>query len=111
MPIPQKEVPPPATLGEHLRHARTKRGIRQKDAALELGVAHDTYMCWEKDQKLPFPRYYPAIIQFVGYSPLPEPQTEGEKLRYERLTLGLTTKEMAKRLGIDQGTLIRRENA
>jgi transcriptional regulator with XRE-family HTH domain len=98
-------------LGEHLLCARQLRGIRQKDAAAILGVGHFTYMTWEKDQKVPFARYYPAIVAFVGYDPLPEPTTDGERLKRERLLLGLTSQEMADRLGIDQGTLLRRKSA
>lgn len=96
-------------MGEHLKRARQLKRIRQKDAADILGVGHFTYMTWEKDQKIPFPRHYPAIIEFIGYNPLPKPHSEGERLRHKRLNLGLTTKAMAKRLGIDQGTLLRRE--
>jgi hypothetical protein len=76
-----------------------------------LGVGHFTYMTWEKDQKIPFPRYYPAIIKFVGYNPLPEGRTEGARRKHERLALGLTSSQMADGLGIDQGTLLKRENA
>lgn len=96
-------------MGEHLLRARQLQGIRQKDAAVLLGVGHETYMTWEKDQKQPFPRYYPAIVSFIGYDPLPEPATDGERRKRERLLLGLTSEQMADRLGIDQGTLLRRE--
>lgn len=40
---------------------------------------------------------------------LPVPVTAGEQLKRERWLLGLTSQEMAVRLGIDQGTLLRRE--
>lgn len=99
----------PQTIGEHLKRARQLRRIRQKDAALELGVGHFTYMTWEKDQKIPFPRYYPAIIEFVGYNPLTEGTTEGECRKRERLTLGFTTTEMADHLGCDPSTVERWE--
>jgi transcriptional regulator with XRE-family HTH domain len=102
-------VEQPQTLGEHLKRARQLQGIRQKDAARILGVGHFTYMTWEKDQKVPFARYYPAIVSFIGYDPLPEPTTDGERRKRERLLFGLTSQEMADRLGIDQGTLLRRE--
>ncbi len=85
--------------------------LRQKDAASILGVGHFTYMSWEKDQKSPFPRYYPKIIDWLGYNPLPQAQSEGAKLKHERLTLGLTSSQMAKQLGIDQGTYLKRESA
>jgi transcriptional regulator with XRE-family HTH domain len=103
-------VEQPQTLGEHLKRARQLKGIRQKDAARILGVGHFTYMTWEKDQKVPFARYYPTIVAFVGYDALPAPVTEGERLKRERWLLGLTSQEMADRLGIDQGTLLRRES-
>jgi DNA-binding XRE family transcriptional regulator len=84
--------------------------MRQKDAAIILGVRQFTYMSWEKDQKRPLPRYYPSIVSFVGYDPLPPPTSEGEEFRRERLLLGLTSQEMADRLGIDQGTVLKREH-
>ena len=82
---------------------------RQKDAASILGIGHFTYMTWEKDQKIPFPRYYPAIIEWLGYDPFPKAQSQGEKARFERLRLGLTSREMAELLEIDQSTLLARE--
>lgn len=108
-PRPSALVENPQTLGEHLKRARQLKGIRQKDAAHLLGVGQFTYMTWEKDQSVPLPRYYPSIVTFVGYDPLPVPMTAGEQLKRERWLLGLTSQEMADRLGIDQGTLLRRE--
>ena len=74
-----------------------------------LGVGHFTYMTWEKDQKFPFARYFPAIVSFVGYDPLPEPQTDGERMKRARWLLGLTSREMAGRLGMDEGAMTRME--
>jgi DNA-binding XRE family transcriptional regulator len=96
-------------LGEHLKRARHLKHIRQKDAALELGVGQFTYMTWEKDQKIPFPRYYPAIIKFVGYNPLPEGTTKGQQMRRDRLARGLTQEQAAKVVGIDESTWWRQE--
>lgn len=108
--IPKPIIPKPVTLGQHLRQHRDKKKLRQKDAAKILGIGQFTYMTWEKDQKSPFPRYYPGIIAWLGYNPLPEAQTKGEQLRRQRLTLGLTSNQMADRLGVDQGTWLRFEN-
>jgi DNA-binding XRE family transcriptional regulator len=107
--IPKSTVLPPVTLGQHLKQKRIQDKLRQHDVATLIAVANFTYMTWEKDQATPFPRYYPKIIEWLGYNPLPEPQTEGGRLRRERLTLGLTSSQMADRLGIDQGTLLSRE--
>jgi DNA-binding XRE family transcriptional regulator len=107
--IPRDIVPPPVTLGQHLKQRRDKLKLRQRDVADILGVGQFTYMTWEKDQSEPRPRYYPVIIGWLGYNPLRVSATKGSRRRYERLSLGFTTDQMAARLGIDQGTLIRRE--
>jgi DNA-binding XRE family transcriptional regulator len=109
--IPRAIILPPVTLGQHLKQHRSRAGLRQKDVAKIIGCGHFTYMTWEKDQAAPYPRYYPAVIEWLGYDPLPEPQSEGARLRQERLRLGLTSQQMADMLGIDQGTLLTRENA
>ena len=106
---PSEILENPQTLGEHLKRARQIKGIRQKDAAVILGIGHFTYVTWEKDQKSPRPCYYPKIIEWLGYNPLAEPQTDGAWLRHDRLILGLTSSQMAERMGIDQGTLLKRE--
>jgi transcriptional regulator with XRE-family HTH domain len=51
----------------------------------------------------------PGIIRFLGYNPLPEANTFGERLVRQRTMLGLTQKETAQELGVDQGTLARWE--
>jgi transcriptional regulator with XRE-family HTH domain len=51
----------------------------------------------------------PAIIRFLGYNPLPAANTVAEQLIRHRTTLGMTQKEAAGRLGVDQGTLARWE--
>lgn len=51
----------------------------------------------------------PGIIKFLGYDPFPEPQTLGERLAAKRRMLGLSRKELAKRLGVDEETLARLE--
>ena len=51
----------------------------------------------------------PAIIRFLGYNPLPEGKTWGERLVRQRTTLGLSQKAAAARLGVDPSTLARWE--
>jgi len=47
--------------------------------------------------------YMPAIINFLGYNPLPPAQTIAEQLVQHRTSLGLMHKESAKLLDVDQG--------
>ena len=51
----------------------------------------------------------PAIIRFLGYNPLPEAEGWGQRLVRYRTTLGMTQKEAACQLGVDQGTLAKWE--
>ena len=75
-----------------------------------LGVATDTIFNWENGKGIRYPRYYPRILDWLGYDPFPEPSSSGEEMRFERYRLGLTSQEMASCLGIDQSTLLNREN-
>lgn len=47
----------------------------------------------------------PAIIEFLGYNPLPEAKTCGERLVRHRTALGLSQKEAARALDVAPGTL------
>jgi len=51
----------------------------------------------------------PAIIEFVGYNPLPPADGLGEELVRRRTTLGLSQKEAAVRMDVDPATLARWE--
>lgn len=47
----------------------------------------------------------PKTIEFLGYNPLITGQTFGQRVRLERLALGLSPKLAAQELGIDPSTL------
>lgn len=92
------------TLGARLRWRRLELGLRQSDAAPRLGIGESTLVNWEREQKEPSPRCYPAIIRFLANEPWPEPITLGERLRAERLRRGMSIKAAARHLQIDEGT-------
>jgi transcriptional regulator with XRE-family HTH domain len=46
----------------------------------------------------------PAIIHFLGYDPTPEPTTLPERMRDYRRKNGLTIKEAAHRMGVDESS-------
>lgn len=99
----------PKTLGEHLRRRRLELGLRQRDAAQELGIRPSSVLSWEKGTRRPADRYIPALIRFLGYDPRPVPVRLGDRLRAWRHHRGLSCKATAKHLGIDEGTLSRWE--
>ena len=51
----------------------------------------------------------PAVIKFLGYNPSPPPESWADRLVHGRTLLGLSQKESAKRMGVDQSTLARWE--
>ncbi|MGO9337543.1 MAG: helix-turn-helix domain-containing protein [Terracidiphilus sp.] len=61
---------------------------------------------WEGNATVPEVRYMPAIIQFLGYNPLPVGIGLPERLATERKALGLSQRKMAKRLGVDPATVM-----
>lgn len=61
-------------------------------------------MWWERDEREPFVSAYPAIIQFLGYEPWPEPTTLAEALKVERRRRGLEIRAAAALASADEGT-------
>jgi DNA-binding XRE family transcriptional regulator len=50
-------------------------GLLQHEVAAQLGVDKFTVLNWERGKTAPDVRYYPAIITFLGYNPLPQGAT------------------------------------
>jgi DNA-binding transcriptional regulator YiaG len=61
---------------------------------------------WESNATIPEVRYMPAIIQFLGYNPLPAASSLPERLATARRALGLSQRKMAAKLGVDPATLM-----
>jgi transcriptional regulator with XRE-family HTH domain len=94
----------PRTLGEHLRRFRLRRKLSQTAAARALEVNPSTILNWEKGHTRPPVEAMPALFQFLGYDPLPEPKTLPERLTAKRRTMGWSIREAARNLGVDPGT-------
>jgi transcriptional regulator with XRE-family HTH domain len=93
------------TLGDHIRKRRLDLGLYQKDVAKRLGVDENTIWRWERNESNPMVHHIPAIIRFLGYSPLPEPESLRDKLILRRKLLGVSQEAMAKQLGVNETTL------
>ena len=94
----------PTTLGEHLLRERTIRHLHQDEAAKVIGVCEATYLNWEKDQRKPAARQWPAVIKFIGTDPHPEPKTLCERMAATRRAMGWSMRAAARTVGIDEGT-------
>jgi transcriptional regulator with XRE-family HTH domain len=94
----------PRTLGEHLKRSRLKRKLTQIEAAQTLNVTAATILHWEKSHTKPPVKAMPALLQFLGYDPLPEPKTLPERLLAKRRTEGWSIRQAARKLGLDPET-------
>jgi magnesium chelatase family protein len=101
---PKPYAEAPKSLGQHLLRRRLTLGLTQPQAALQLGTTPDTVLLWEKGRASPIVRYFPAIFHFLGYDPFPRPQTFPENIGSKRRSLGLTTREAAALVGVDETT-------
>ena len=52
----------------------------QRDVAERIGVDTATVTNWERDHAAPEFRWLPAIVDFLGYDPRPQPATLGQAL-------------------------------
>ncbi len=77
----------------------------QSEVAQKLGTSESTINNWERHRSYPETRFYPGIITFLGYNPLPAPTTFAERLAYSRKTLGLSQGEVARLIGADQSSI------
>jgi transcriptional regulator with XRE-family HTH domain len=80
--------------------------LLQKQVADQIGVHELTITNWESNATVPEVRYIPAIIQFLGYNPLPAASSLPERLVTARRALGLSQRKMAAKLGVGPATLM-----
>jgi len=94
------------TLGDHIRKRRLDLALFQRDVADRLGANEASVWNWEKNRSSPALRFVPRIIEFLGYTPDDtKPESLGQRIVAFRRLRGLTQKELARRLGVDQSTL------
>jgi transcriptional regulator with XRE-family HTH domain len=96
-------------LGDHIRKRRLDLGLLQREVAEKLRVRPSTVQNWEGNATTPNYHRLKAIVQFLGYDPLPSTKTLGEQLVRYRQFRGLSQKQMASNLRVDPSTLARWE--
>ena len=97
------------SLGDHLKACRLDLGLTQKQAAVKLAVDAGSVGNWEISRTSIKTRYYPALIEFLGYNPLPEPTSPGQAIRRARMTRGWSRRKLACAAGLDEATVSRIE--
>src|SRR5580658_10924801 len=101
---PELEAESGETLGAQLRRRRRELRHRRIDAARLIGADPKSVMWWERNEREPLDRFWPAIIRYLGHEPWQETVTLGEQLRAERRRRGLAIFEVAQLMGVDEGT-------
>lgn len=99
------------TLGDHIRKKRLDLNLLQTDVASIIHVDEMTIVGWELNHCQPLTRHIPKIIDFLGYIPedLFPANSLGHEIKRYRLLHGMTRKQLAKQLHIDETTLDRLE--
>ena len=95
----------PVTLGDHIKKIRKERGLFQRDVAKALRVDSMSVVNWEKNRTKIGVRFVPAIIEWLGYDPLPRADGFGSWIAIERTRRGLARRALADVLGWDEATL------
>jgi len=81
------------------------RGLLQHEVAEEMGVCAWTVINWETGETQPAVHRLHRVIRFLGYDPFPEPICFAEEVLALRRSEGLTQRELARRLRVDEGTV------
>lgn len=101
-----KIIENPQSIGEHLKNRRLQLKLLQSDVAKILDVCEDSITGWENGRSVPQIQYYPKLIEFLGYNPLPiETETLGGWIKKYRVENGLSYKQLSKKIGFDSATL------
>jgi transcriptional regulator with XRE-family HTH domain len=93
------------SLGDHLRKRRLDKGLLQREVAERLGADLKTIASWERQRTEPSFRHLPAVLAFLGYDPRPEGQIFGERLYRARTARGLSHRDLASLIGVDESTV------
>jgi transcriptional regulator with XRE-family HTH domain len=98
-----------ATVADHLRKRRLDLKLTKLEAGRRLGIGPWTYTRWERSEITIEVHYYPRIISFLGYNPLPEPASFEEAVLRERTSRGLGRLALASLIGVAETTIARAE--
>jgi len=75
-----------------------------------IGVTEDCITLWENNRSKPYVKYCPKIIEFLGYVPFEvDSSTLGGRIKLYRYLCGLSQKDLAYALNIDESTVLQYE--
>ncbi len=96
------------TWGDHLKKKRLDEGLCKTEIARLMSTNEWTIRNWEENRFVIRISSYPRIISFLGYHPFSEnPETVGDVVRIHREKHGLSIKNLAKKIEVDEATVKR----
>ncbi len=96
-------------LGDHIRARRINLRLLQREVAARIGVTKEAIHNWVRGHAEAEVRYYPALVEFLGCNPLPEPKTQGQAVSRGRMNRGWSIDQLSREAGVDQVTVSRLE--
>jgi transcriptional regulator with XRE-family HTH domain len=81
------------------------RGLTQRTLAARLGCWPETVAAWERGEREPLARRWPAVERLLGTGLVPERDGLPGRVRAARLRLGLTQAQVAARAEVDPRTI------
>jgi transcriptional regulator with XRE-family HTH domain len=101
-------------IGDHIKAKRLNGRLQVKELAKILNITPATLINWEQGNNKPTTTHNKAVINFLGYCPLPTTlkliKSIGQQVRLKRMYEGLTAKQLARIIGIDTTTILRWES-
>ena len=96
-------------IGDAIRARRLDLGLRQKDVAKLIGCDKTSITNWEKNHTQPCINHLAGVVKFLGYNPFEKCDTMAQRLASYRKAAGVSQKNFALQLGVDQSTLAKWE--
>ena len=96
-------------IGEQLKRKRTAMGLSVASTAKQIGVDAGSLARWESGRRRPVGKHVAKVYAFLGEDPRPVPVTIGERLKRHREALGLSQRELARRICVYPSTIERWE--
>lgn len=105
IPLENKYIGEPITLGDKIRKRRLALNLLQKDVAEFINVSEDIITNWENNLSEPQIRFYHKIIWFLGYYRFTENCALPYQIKKYRYIQGLTQNQFGEKVGVDGSTI------
>ena len=107
---PEYQANDGSDLASRLRRRRRELGLKQSEAAARLRISVWRLLSWERGHKTPIARHFPQLLDYLSFEPWESPPSDASRIRAARLRLGITQRQAATLVGVDEGTMRRSEN-